>query len=648
MGAEPASVPVAFSIPPETPPPTRLRLSLQVHGVKYETQASVRVNDGRLIPISDSTEGALQGLPATHYGGVGGGFTTLTFLFNLPLDCVKSGQNTITFYFNGTDGTSSGYRVLGFNILGDGKQLIPADSFIWDDPKSWQPPRNNSADIAAGQKLWKSAPLIEPVARSIHAHCADCHAQDGRDLKYFNFSNNSIIVRSQFHGLTAQQGEQIASYIRSLNQPNPGRPWNPPYQPGPGLDSQLVQNWAAGAGLSAVLNNDSDMQPYLMPGGSTAGWAATAYLNARELPLAFQLPDWNSWLPKTHPMDAFGATFTDSACAADYVRLAGELKPGSASAYQNSLSDFGKAMVDCQQTLIGPVEDKTSTWTAALSQQIYSVTQWEMVKLWEINQQNGLEGMTRVAFGAKANPRAWVSGQPFNTSPFMEHIPPGPGIGNGSKESFNYLSEAWYLLQLILNDGQGQQTDHNPIDHVYAQGRVNDLSNSANNAPEAMLMLEWLIKALQEETLNGKGPDVQMQNGGFMPGAVTPFYLMNPTSQYLIWRGVSPATEASCITAYTQAWFSKIAAFTPSQFYTGGYADPNEDPQLDAYKNNLAAFGGQMWFILPRMRYLGVDPNLLNQITSWAATIWPRGNWSLNKAAACANVGHCSSDGPPR
>ena len=81
-----------------------------------------------------------------------------------------------------------------------------------------------------------------------------------------------------FHGLTAQQGDQIASYIRSLNMPSPGWPWNPPYQPGPGLDSQPVSNWAAGAGINAVLDSDAAMQSYL---GSPNGWAANQYLNPR-------------------------------------------------------------------------------------------------------------------------------------------------------------------------------------------------------------------------------------------------------------------------------------------------------------------------------------------------------------------------------
>ncbi len=129
-----------------------------------------------------------------------------------------------------------------------------------------------------------------------------------------------------FHGLTAQQGDQIASYIRSLNIPAPAsaRPWNPPYQPGPGMDSRPVTEWAAGAGLDAVLNNDVEMLPYLMPGGSTANWASTGFINQRELPITMQLPDWNRWLPTVHPLDIFGSTFTGSAINGDYLQARSE------------------------------------------------------------------------------------------------------------------------------------------------------------------------------------------------------------------------------------------------------------------------------------------------------------------------------------
>jgi hypothetical protein len=161
-------------------------------------------------------------------------------------------------------------------------------------------------------------------------------------LKYFNFSNTSIITRSRFHGPTTQQGEQIASYIRSLRVPNPGRPWNPPYQPGPGLDEKPTSEWAAGAGLAWVLEDDTKELPFLLDVhrrqfGSTAdvlkGGADTrtlvgqinsdvfrpdGNLNPREIPIALELPDWSQWLPRVHPKDAWGSAFARSHFAAMY------------------------------------------------------------------------------------------------------------------------------------------------------------------------------------------------------------------------------------------------------------------------------------------------------------------------------------------
>ena len=94
-------------------------------------------------------------------------------------------------------------------------------------PGSWKPPLLDEASIRAGKELWLNAPLVAsslPDSPRIEARCTDCHAHDERDLTYFNFSNTSIVTRSRFHGLTTRQGEQIASYIRSLPFPNPGRP----------------------------------------------------------------------------------------------------------------------------------------------------------------------------------------------------------------------------------------------------------------------------------------------------------------------------------------------------------------------------------------------------------------------------------------
>ncbi len=161
-------------------------------------------------------------------------------------------------------------------------------------------------------------------------------------MKYFNFSNKSIITRSRFHGLTTQEGEQIASYIRTLRVPNPGRPWNPPYQPGPGSDKKPISEWAAGAGLPWVLDNDARALPFLLDAhrqqlGSTVDvfessadfrglvgqihsdvFRPDGNLNPREIPIALELPHWSQWLPRIHPKDAWGSAFVRSGFAAMY------------------------------------------------------------------------------------------------------------------------------------------------------------------------------------------------------------------------------------------------------------------------------------------------------------------------------------------
>src|SRR5215469_13543965 len=210
-------------------------LWLQVHGVRYAEQASVQVNTSRWIPLDNNT--VTVAAPGSTFGGIGGGFATLVLTLRLPTDAVLAGSNAIRFRFNHTDGLASGYRVLAWNLLtADGSKVLPPSDFAEDVPESWTPPRADPASINAGRELWLTASLL---ASSLP-------------------NSPRIVARSHFHGLTTLQGEQIASYIRSLPLPSPGRPWNPPYQPGPGLDKQPVWAWAAGAGLEWVLPNDHD------------------------------------------------------------------------------------------------------------------------------------------------------------------------------------------------------------------------------------------------------------------------------------------------------------------------------------------------------------------------------------------------------
>jgi hypothetical protein len=616
-------------------------LWMQIHGLRYETQASVQVNNSGWMPINSNTVTLLGN--AAAYGGIGGGFSTLQMNMNLPGGTLHAGNNTITFIFNQTDGRVSGFRVLAFNFqASNGANLIPASTFVNTDPNTWQPPSSNASDIAAGQTLWHTAaltiPLVTGGTKPIVAHCSDCHAQDGRDLKYFNYSNNSIQSRSLFHGLTAQQGDQIASYIRTLNVPNPGMPWNPPYQPGPGLDSQPVNTWSAGAGLTAVLDSDADMVNAIFPSGfQPSVFAGTSRLDQREIPLPLQLPDWNQWLPGTSPMDAFGSTFTTNGYNTIYQTLSSTLQVNNPAVYvaqhENFQAWFG-AFYGLFNQLGTPIwNNPTTMWTPANVDAMYSLSQWGLVKSWELNSQFQLEGMAQNIFGPQADPRAWYSNMPFFVSPHEMKMPTTGVVGlrNGSQADYIYLSYIWYNLQLILNDSNGQQQEQYPIDWPYVNGFVMNLGELVS--PEAGIQTLWMIKGLQILQQAGTGP--QLGLGGWQPSVTQPSLLVTREWIDTVWTGVDPNTRLAIATGVLQSWFQQASQFTPQQYYAGGWTTPTSVPVPfgNAYDN---VFPDWVWYMIPRFNFIGVNSALVSQVAQWAKTIWPNANWTADLNATCS------------
>jgi hypothetical protein len=301
-------------------PVTKISGSLRIVGARNGA-------DAPWIDISDATV-TLADVERFH-GGINAGM--LTVRFNVPLDAATRGRltassaNRIEFRFNGTDGNTNGYRILDLQLQdASGRNLITQARQWADIGAEKEAGRTPSADSAAGQALWSGQNLLlkSPIVDvKLRASCASCHASDGRDLQYFNYSNNAIVQRSRFHGLSEAQGKQIAAYLRaSLYSKVPhvaaATPWNPPYQPGPGLDSKPVAEWAAGAGIDAVL---SDAKSFVnVFAGKAPNSTATVtqadldaamdpspgkVLNTREMPVPLQFPDWNSWLPIESPLD---------------------------------------------------------------------------------------------------------------------------------------------------------------------------------------------------------------------------------------------------------------------------------------------------------------------------------------------------------
>ena len=616
-------------------------LWLQMHGLEYDTEASVQVNNGAWMPLNNHSVTFL-GMGGV-YGGIGGGFARLTMRLALPNSLIVAGQNTVRFKFNGTDGDSSGFRVLNFNLQQPlGKNLISSSQFVQDNPAAWRAPLTNAADIAAGQTLWRTATLQQPSPgkspRILKAHCADCHTQDGRDLKYFNYSNQSIEARAAFHGLTATQGLQIASYIRSLNLPAPGRPWNPPYQPGPGLDSKPVNQWAAGAGLGAQLASDAAMLPYVSPTLSPADFNPNANASPRNTPIAFQLPDWNHWLPRTHPLDAWGSSFSSDPAFQDYLSLRTQLSPNNLAAYKSSTDLFGMWVTTCHdfESSVAPSPNSSAWSNPATAKSLYSVALWRMVKQWELNQEFGLEGMAQGVFGPQADSRAWYSSGPFETSPNFNHIPDdASGIGNGAPVTFLYHNLMWYYLQVVLNDGN--RSNKGSVDWGYMYGVVSAMDNQFS--PQPMLTMFLLKKALQASQ-NGYGPQYGSAGYGWNPRTNNPAVMT--ADGPLLQQPMNQSTRAALINGYVTNWLAVANSFTPQQFYQGDMFSRSDSIQPGSPDSNI---GSGIATAASALQFLGLRPDLAKAMIDWGAKMWPNYNWNIVRNASCSwNQGlvHCT------
>ena len=450
------------------------RLALTCHRCGYRdgstnpargAKASVRLNGGAWVDLDDATAEVAR--PERLYGGVDGGYPTVRL--SVPIAGAVDGTNELEFRFNGTDGRTNGYRVIDLDLLADGRGRLRPRDLGRDDPTRWSAPSDAPADVRAGRALWRArgtlaeSPLAAPGTR-LGAACADCHASDARDLAYFNYSNASIEARARFHGLSAAEARQVASYVRTRDVPAPpeAAPWNPPYQPGPGLDARPLERWAAGAGLDAVLDDDAEMLPHLFPDGTSraavdAVVSTRATLNLREMPIALQLPDWNAWLPEDHPLDVFGDAWLEARPVAELARVTAALEGGGAEAMRTDPASVaaGRLLADGPDAVqravrrftgvngaqpcrnpgvhrseamallgrdLGGAAPAQGSWAGGdpdfCERPMRAVHHWASVRQWELGQRFALEDAPRDVY-AWGEARGWAAGerQVFDLAP---------------------------------------------------------------------------------------------------------------------------------------------------------------------------------------------------------------------------------------
>jgi hypothetical protein len=604
-------------------------LYLRANNLGYEEKASVQVNGGNWILLTNSSVKIYS--PEKERGGMtNGGYNTIRF--TVSISNFQVGVNTITLRFDKSDGISNGYRVIDLDVLdADSERILKNSSyyvlpgtttrdyetsyFIMDAPEDWKSPYYTETDgepddlfdkVFQGRNLWyygrNGAPDVEgepllnnylPITekgfwygytnlssgKEIKAKCTSCHLQDGRDLEIFSYSNKSIIERSKFHDLTEEEGKLIATYIRSLSEEDPtsgsigryGRPWNPPYQPGPQLAGKPIEQWAAGAGLDAVLEEDADMFPYLFPNGVSQEelykvFDSDATSDRTEIPVAIQFPDWKHWLPIVHPMDAytkddywndtskqydpkegykeFRQHILDNLSTYQQQNITEQeasdlMKANSAfhSEYRRFLEN-GSSNIKQWRTEDGTATSKIADdipreLAAASLARLMAVQYFEVMN--EFNFQDKAHWFTQYDEVDHPKARQW-----FGDSYQVYEVPPHfqacvkTEDANGNCLSFKgqedatgkYDSTNWYHLQSIVNGGEGMMQKNSPVDYNY-QNMFILKASSSSGLYEPLRYYQTLNTMFRTKTWSGgDGPNT---GSGFRIRVMGPWFFHGMT-----------------------------------------------------------------------------------------------------------------------
>ena len=637
------------------------------------TKASVRFNDGPWLPINSAT--AILDDKTRAYGGLAGAQSTIDLEVELGQWSVE-GRNTLSFRFEGTDGYTNGFRIIDADFVTaaspEGERVAKA----FDDPADWEPKRASDFELGRGAELWRGergpelreSPLSD---RRIKAACADCHSSDGRDLKYFNYSNESIEARARFHGLDQRQAERISSYIRSLDVPAPAsaRPWNPPYQPGPGLDSRPVEEWAAGAGLEWVLDSDADMVPYLFPEGTGFQDVRRVFdrektLNVREMPIAVQFPDWKSWLPEVHPMDVWPEIWASDAPLAEFESIVAdftEVQPDDRTP-QRVRQIFQQLNVEVRNFIgRGKTEGPGTQWRTLAGELVdsrdprytvedakRSMASWSAVKQWEIVQRFGLEDDAPRLHPEGGELRSWP-GQGQNVHQMAAHIT----AANMNNWTFqqpvvgDHGSSLWYQLQMTLNSGQRQNASVQPQDWPYQFRHIFE-TGEQTGIWEPARYVQSIIKSYQNAN-NGRGQG----QSGWQLRFTHPYFMFRPSpgtdGLMAEWdfRGANlrrRMTNAGLLEFLDHVepldvdddWLREKDGVPCNRTDVSGVvrwwcvAPKSQVPVVpdQPFRNNLGSHhADQFWVLIPELTELGVPEGTIQRLRDWCKRMWPEGDW---------------------
>jgi hypothetical protein len=399
------------------------------------------------------------------------------------------------------------------------------------------------------------------------------------------------------------------------------------------LDAQPAANWAAGAGLAWTLDDDSAALPFLFGAKRTAellpritreAFRPDGNLNAREIPISLQLPDWNHWLPQVHPMDAWGPAFQKSEFAQWYGSPLDAKAAGGKQSLRNLLASpdlsatiaSGRIVTyfdkwrEVRRSFLKPyVEGKSVNWTPELATKAYATQLWQLVKTWEMTQEFGLEERGRELYGPTGEPRTWFNNIAEAAAPATTNIPDGPSGMGGSALTNEYFDAAWYQLQVIVNAGNHRHRDRQPVDWVYLVGSYLDLYRESRRAEPARLLIS-VVKAMQS-TDPRTGPENASQ--GWQPRQSVDPTIMVSAAWAPLFQPLGNEVRRAVTESLLAAWLDKNMQFPLARYFTPGVSDT----AYASPEGYGGISGGKVWESAPSFRAAGVSQDVIGKLEKW-------------------------------
>ncbi|GAB4360814.1 MAG: hypothetical protein OHK0021_04880 [Bryobacter sp.] len=580
--------------------------------------------------------------------------------------------NNLQFDIPEADGKKNGAKLYsGVKIA---KLVVNQADFVEENPDTWTAPAG--ANTTNGATRWAANDLLAPATpgQTITASCAECHSQNGLDLKYFNYSNRSIIVRSMFHGLTEQDGKDIAAWIRGNPSSNPGRPYNPVYQPCPNAVAVSAYDWAGACTYKDVLPNNAGMIEELFGETiETADWEPTrngAHFAQQRIPL--ELLDWNDWLPLMHPKD----TYTTSANAGIPLLYWPTSDPAGGYNSFRSIVSAACPGTNCVSTLLAnhealrlainamsgkrltsglslsglnpcqgapaDAECPNNTYSEAneASKRIYSVSLWSMAKVFEVMHEFDLEQYGKTVWW----PRTQIDRNSFTSNPFQSSFNLAkatgangtiPGMFDGTRATEKIMSLVWYQYQGIMNRdnnqkevGTGMFNGIAPIDWPYTMGYFKDLAQLSIDLP--LMSAQWIMQALQR--YRNSSPNWEGLSTGYLWSSTLPAPLTG-SDEWQMWEGLPSLDRNTWRSAIIDTLWTKQTNIycgvepngTAPLFTIADWNDRSNarDITMPTKVNvqlgsGFQAFPSLLWHMIIMGRAFGVNTGTLDQLTSCA------------------------------